>query len=351
MYGWCEKCKALAIEGKCSEHGRTKPLSFINSIDVRPLTEFEKNFINNKLEDLRLEDGIFLVYGDRYYRRKVIFLDKPLLEFRLLKDGVQIKTFVNGNIDGMEPKNLVNANMDRLNRLIQVSREFSDYEFNENGYPSVISFSGGKDSVVLAHLLRKYNIKRVFIDTRIEFPETYKFIKRLGSVDIAKAEKGFFVLCKEKGFPTYQNRWCCKTQKFEPFNNYLEDRYNGEPVLVYTGQRRWEGLSRLESPFKKPHKHINKQISVQPMLEWLTMDVWNYIWANNLPVNEIYNYFDRGGCWVCPFGLKYRIFILQYTHPKLYNLINKYLPNVCDRKSNTKSPKELKIYKKIANTC
>jgi len=356
MYGWCNKCKAIALEGRCSEHETTKPLSFINSIDVRPLTEFEKYILNNKLEDLKLGNGIFLIYGDRYYRRKIVFLDKPLLEFKLLKDDIYVKPYVEGYVEGMNKEDLFNVNKDRLNRLISISKQFSEYAFNENGYSCIISFSGGKDSVALAHLLRKYNMKKVFIDTKIEFKETYDFIKKYkninGKVDVAKAENSFFSLCKKRGFPNYKNRWCCKTQKFKPFNDYLEEKFNGEPVFVYTGQRRWEGLSRLESPFKKAHKHIVKQISIQPMLDWLTMDVWNYIWANNLPVNEIYNIFSRGGCWVCPFGLKYRIFIMQHTHPKLYNLIKEYTTLSQNKKgfNGQAEPYKIKINRR-ANTC
>jgi len=359
MYGWCDKCKAIALEGRCSEHGATKPLSFINSIDIRPLTKFEKQLLNNESNDIKLGEGIFLVYGDRYYRRKIVFLNKPLLEFKLLKDGIHVKPYVKGRFEGMNKEDLFIVNKDRLDRLVQTSKEFADYAFSENGYSCIISFSGGKDSIALAYLLKKYKMKKVFIDTGIEFKETYDFIKRFkddnGNLDVIKAKSNFFLLCKEKGFPKYETRWCCKTQKFKPFNDYLEEKFNGEPVFVYTGQRRWEGLSRLESPFKKPHKYIVRQISIQPMLEWLTMDVWNYIWANNISVNKIYNIFGRGGCWPCPFGLKYRMFILQYTHPKLYNLIKKYTSMVSNNNNKKESSTRNRMYKSVidrkANSC
>ena len=74
---------------------------------------------------------------------------------------------------------------------------------------------------------------------------------------------------------------------------------------------------------KKAHKHITSQVTVQPLLVWLSLDVWLCIWQNQLPTNRVYQYFDRAGCWPCPFGLDYRIFLLQHTHPKLYKALAK----------------------------
>jgi 3'-phosphoadenosine 5'-phosphosulfate sulfotransferase (PAPS reductase)/FAD synthetase len=59
------------------------------------------------------------------------------------------------------------------------------------------------------------------------------------------------------------------------------------------------------------------------MLDWLSMDVWIYSWANHLPINELYNYFDRAGCWPCPFGLRVRLYFLQYTHPVQYKILDR----------------------------
>jgi len=358
MYGWCEECKAVANDGWCSEHGPTKPLEFINSIDVRPLTEFEKNLLNTQQNKLKLGEGIFLVYGDRYYRRKIVFLDKILLEFKFLKDGFHVIPHAKGNIQGMKKQNSIKANQDRLTRLIQTSKEFASYGHNENGYKSIISFSGGKDSIALADLLKEQSMKLVFIDTRIEFPETYSIINQYknngGKLDIVKAENSFFSLCKEKGYPSRKDRWCCKTQKFKPFNDYLNENYDEEYVRVFTGQRRWESIARLESPFIKPHKYITKQLAIQPMLEWLAMDVWNYIWDNNLPVNDLYNTFVRAGCWTCPFGLQYRAFFLQYTHPKLFNILKKYnaiSDNVIPVEIEDQKPCQMELDGKPVKTC
>jgi hypothetical protein len=51
------------------------------------------------------------------------------------------------------------------------------------------------------------------------------------------------------------------------------------------------------------------------------MDVWVYTWKNKLPINQIYNYYDRAGCWLCPFGLVYRILLMEQTHPNFFKFL------------------------------
>ncbi|MCJ7816632.1 MAG: phosphoadenosine phosphosulfate reductase family protein, partial [Candidatus Aenigmarchaeota archaeon] len=244
MYGWCDKCEAITLEGLCSKHGETRPINSINSVDLHPLPEFEKKFLNKHLDGLELGDGVFLIYGDRIRRRKVVILDKPIAEIKLKKNDFYVTPFVKGKIKGMKKEAICEANKDRIERLTKIAKTFSRWEIESNGNSSIISFSGGRDSLVLAHLLEEFGLKKVFIDTTIEFPETYEFIKQLKNkgwdIDVVKAKTNFFELCKQKGFPSYKNRWCCKTQKFEPFSSYLKENYNGGRVTVFSGVRRWE---------------------------------------------------------------------------------------------------------------
>ena len=326
MFGWCENCRAIALEGWCSKHGETRPILAINKVDVCPLPEFEKEFLNDRMNGLRLGEGIFLVYGDRSLRRIVIALDKPLVEIKVRKDGVSFTPLAKGEVNGMNSDSLWDANSQRLSNLIRVSKSFAEQEIKSNKN-AIISFSGGKDSVALAHLLEGYGLKKVFINTTIEFPETYRFVdalrKRGWNIDCAKAEKSFFKLLPKKGYPARRNRWCCKTQKFNPFERYVKEHFEQEKVLVFGAERRWESLYRMDEPFKRQHRHISTQYSVHVMLDWTAMDVWIYTWKNKLPVNEVYQYYDRGGCWPCPFGLTYRFFVMEHAHPKFYKFLKK----------------------------
>jgi len=334
MYSWCSKCKSVVLgaEHRCSIHGVVEPIASARCVEMWPLTPFEKELINRKLKRGKLGEGIFLVYNDRYKRRRIVTLDRPLVEIRMTKDSIHIVSLLKGRVSsritGMDVESIIAANDQRLEGLIKASKYFAMNElekFHDNN--ALISFSGGKDSIVLAHMLEDLKLRKVFIDTTIEFPETYLFIKSLinrnWNIDIVRAPKSFFSLCPIMGFPAPGNRWCCKTQKFEPLANYLRKHFGDEKVLVFEAVRRWESIHRLGEAAKREHWHIKQQVSVNPILDWTAMDVWLYIWKYNLPVNDIYNYFDRGGCWPCPFGSVYRVLLMKHTHPKFFDFLKK----------------------------
>lgn len=74
-------------------------------------------------------------------------------------------------------------------------------EFGVNGV--YVSFSGGKDSTVLLHIARQMypDIKAVFVDTGLEYPEIRQFVKTFDNVDWVRPKKHFKQICEEYGFP------------------------------------------------------------------------------------------------------------------------------------------------------
>ena len=74
-------------------------------------------------------------------------------------------------------------------------------EFGEDGVH--ISFSGGKDSTVLLHIARKMyqDIKAVFVDTGLEYPEIRAFVKTFENVDIVKPKMNFKEVIQKYGYP------------------------------------------------------------------------------------------------------------------------------------------------------
>lgn len=66
-----------------------------------------------------------------------------------------------------------------------------------------VSFSGGKDSTVLLDICRKLypEIKAMFVDTGLEYPEIKQFVKSIDNVDIIRPKKMFNQVIEEYGFP------------------------------------------------------------------------------------------------------------------------------------------------------
>ena len=77
-------------------------------------------------------------------------------------------------------------------------QEWVDY-YGEDGV--YVSFSGGKDSTVLLHIVRSMypNIEAVFSNTGLEFPEIVEFVKSFDNVTIIKPEKSFKRVITEEG--------------------------------------------------------------------------------------------------------------------------------------------------------
>lgn len=74
-------------------------------------------------------------------------------------------------------------------------------EYGEDGV--YVSFSGGKDSTVLLDLVRQEypNVRAVFADTGLEYPEIRQFVKTFDNVEWLKPKKNFKQVLSDYGYP------------------------------------------------------------------------------------------------------------------------------------------------------
>lgn len=223
-----------------------------------------------------------------------------------------------------------------------------------------VSYSGGKDSTVLLHLVRSLypDVPAVYSDTGLEFPEIREFVKATDNVIMIRPKMSFRRVIQEKGYPVVSKEVA----------NIVGGAQRGKPYGI-----KWTTISREESSFSKAHyawlvdapfqisadccnelkkkpmkayeKESNRHAIIgtkgvdsrlrmtnlqryglilndkcTPLGIWTNEDIWAYIRAHNLPYCDIY---DKGygstGCIFCGFGImqdRNRFLKLKATHPK-----------------------------------
>ena len=125
-----------------------------------------------------------------------------------------------------------------------------------------VSFSGGKDSTVLLHMVRSMypDVLAVFIDTGLEYPEIKEHVARTDNVVVLSPTAGFKRVVTEYGYPIIskevaevieQARRCIESGGVK--YKYRMDKLNGEYKNREGGKSRynmekWKYL--LNAPFK-----------------------------------------------------------------------------------------------------
>jgi len=173
-----------------------------------------------------------------------------------------------------------------------------------------ISFSGAEDVVLidLAMQIRK-DIRVFSLDTGRLHPETYRFIELVRKhyqIEIellSPSHEALDMLVKEKGlFSFYQDghHECCGIRKVEPLKRKLATL-----DAWITGQRKDQSLDtrgdipevQVDSAFSTPDKPL---IKFNPLLNWSSAQVWDYIEAYQVPYNELHKHgYISIGCEPC----------------------------------------------------
>jgi phosphoadenosine phosphosulfate reductase len=173
-----------------------------------------------------------------------------------------------------------------------------------------ISFSGAEDVILIdmAYQIKK-NIAIFSLDTGRLHPETYRFIEKVRThyqIDIELLTPDREILdkfVKSKGlFSFYQDghQECCGIRKVEPLKRKL-----GSVDAWITGQRKdqspdtRQSIAEVEedSAFSSTEHRL---IKFNPLLNWSSAQVWDYIEAYQVPYNELHGRgFISIGCEPC----------------------------------------------------
>ena len=219
-------------------------------------------------------------------------------------------------------------------------REWIDYYGTDGVY---VSFSGGKDSTVLLHIVRSMypNVEAVFVNTGLEYPEIQKFVKNFDNVTILRPEMRFDEVIKKYGYPIlskeiseivsqarvhisnktekYSYRLkqlngervdkngkpcfnhskykpllytdflvshsCCVVMKKQPIKKY-EKQQGKTPI---TAQMAEESILRQKQWIRSGCNAFERKRPVSnPMSFWTEQDVLQYINQYNIPIASVY---------------------------------------------------------------
>ena len=199
------------------------------------------------------------------------------------------------------------------------------------GKPIFVSFSGGKDSLVVLDLAASALVHKpftaVFLNTGIDYPETIAFARNYCNdrqIPFKEMDAGndFWDTLREKDHPTKDSRWCCKVCKLNSSNRLAD----GKEHLSLDGKRRHESFMRSKIPTMDTNPNVEGQLNIFPIRDWRAIEVWLYIHWRQLPYNPLYdNGLERIGCWMCPAAFQAEYERMKEIHPELADKWETYL--------------------------
>ena len=223
--------------------------------------------------------GIFVGYGPSFSKKKRKFDFKiwqvtPLM-LKIL--GVKVPPYMKEEDEALE---------DKIAKSKKIIRE----ALRKYGESCGIAWTGGKDSMVMLHLIKevtkKYLPPAMFIDHGLHFKQTHKFVteikKKWGlELIIGTDKKTAQNLAREKD--AKKKRELARIFKIKSIANTVKKR---KWKALFVGIR-WD-----EHPARSKEKYFSKRkdhTRVHPLLHFREKDIWRYIKKFNLPYNPLYD--------------------------------------------------------------
>ena len=167
-----------------------------------------------------------------------------------------------------------------------------------------LAFSGGKDSQSVYDLAVVSEVKfdAHYNMTGVDAPELVQFIRDYyPKVEMHRPPQSIFKSVQTMGLPRRQARWCCELLK----------EFRGSGRWVITGVRWAESPQRQSRQSIEVCRTDKTKYYVNPIIEWSTSEVWEYLKTQGLPYCSLYDEgatgpyrgdgeFKRLGCVMCP---------------------------------------------------
>lgn len=342
---WCGECNTPVIRPRDNEPCKCplceNPLHYLCA-DLRPVFP-EERLLFELLEGEPLShanDSVWAV-GSKYY---VNGTPSPITVNEIRSaDSVRIREDLKRYLPELKydkfeeyTARFIKANERHLNDITKEAFEF--IEDASEGYPEehvVASFSGGKDSTVVADLtvraLGNPYLVHIFGDTTLEFPSTIEYAERFRKshpLAIFKTarnnDQDFYQVAEEIGPPARMMRWCCSMFKTGPITRSFASLFGNKRILTFQGVRKAESVTRSKYNRVEDSAEsvkIQNQKAALPIFYWKDIDVWLYILSEGLDFNEAYRLgYERVGCWCCP-----------NNNPRAEFLSRIYMPNESEK--------------------
>lgn len=343
---WCDSCQVPLLNEQCLACGsKGRDLCAASLAPVfRPEIQYLKKQIAAEIHPFLKEGEIWVSTGNyTYYCQGV-----PIFKLSATNGNVETPAQV-GKL-----KPLGRTKKKWLATLQQANRKYIEYLQYEaedfirrtvesySGKTTMVSFSGGKDSAVVSHLvmngLGRSDVLHVFADTTIEFPDTYAYLQKfqqqhpLTPFIQSRSKLNFFQTAESIGPPSRILRWCCTTHKTNPIAKLINSMSPDHGVLTFDGMRKAESSRRANYPRISDKHKIAREVLARPILEWSDLQVWLYMLFHDLPFNQAYKKgFRRVGCLYCPFNSEWSQEMIKDRYTKQWKKWQTFLSMQAER--------------------
>lgn len=346
---WCDKCQVPVLGAECFSCGN--PTRELCSAHLKPVFRREINFLKKTIGQFNFKLKELECWVNTH-SKKYFLNGSPLFKLCGLSKGLDNLNFEHKDMIYLNPikrnKKTLIATIKKANEKYIKELQYEAQNFIEqmtkrySGRTLLISFSGGKDSSVISHLVMtafgRSDILHAFSDTTLESPDTYDYIEQfrkehpLTPFIICKSPLNFSDIAYKIGPPSRILRWCCTTHKTNPLSKVVNTINPQKGVLTFDGVRKSESAKRSKYERITLKHKIGREILTSPILDWSELEIWIYILYYGLSFNTAYKRgFARVGCIYCPFNSNWSELMAEYYYPRQIREWRRFLYNHAKR--------------------